>query len=68
MSESSKTYVHEGIEVRLTGRTAKKQKRTTSKRVAATETLVHEITPSNAESGSWKKWVKMTDLFEIVDE
>lgn len=75
MSESSnntdKSYVHEGIEVVLTGRVAKKEKkrpvtRRTATAVVNQDGLIHEITPKDKEIGSWKKWVKMTDLFEIV--
>jgi len=70
MSESSKikTFIHEGIEVRRTGRSAKKTGPTTTRRTAPTEIIIYEITPADAESGSWKKWVKLTDLFEIVEE
>ncbi len=69
MSESSqKTYIHDGTEVKLTGRVAKKETQTPSKRVTSKSTTIHEITPADAETGSWKKWVKMTDLFEVVDE
>lgn len=55
-----KTYLLDDIEVVLTGRTAtRKLKRDrTDKR--------HEVTPSDNTSGSWKKWVRMTDLYEIV--
>jgi hypothetical protein len=71
MSESSnKTYVHDGLEVRLTGRKAKKEPRENGTRLRAGQktSTIHEITPTDAETGSWKKWVKMTDLFEIVAE
>ena len=77
MSESSnetknKAYVHEGVEVVLTGRIAKKEKkRPTGRRGMSTTVpsidLIHEITPKDREVGSWKKWVKMTELFEIVN-
>lgn len=71
MSESSnKTYVHDGLEVKLTGRQAKKESGGTGGRLRTAQKvlMIHEITPTDAETGSWKKWVKMTDLFEIVDE
>ncbi len=68
MSESSddKTYVFEGVEVKLTGRTAKKEMKTQRRRVAAKLDLIHEIAPADKEMGNWKKWVRMTELFEIV--
>lgn len=72
MSESSETnskkYVYDNVEVVMTGRTAKKERRTTTRRTAAAPSVLYEITPANLESGSWKKWVKMSDLYEIVGD
>ena len=56
----SKTYVHEAAEVVLTGRVAQKTLR------SGKIDEVVEIKPANAENGSWKKWVKMSELFEII--
>lgn len=60
------TYVHEGIEVGLTGRTAKKEatRRTTRGKVPSIDILV-EITPIDKETGSWKKWIKKEELYKI---
>ena len=58
----SKIYVHDGAEVKLTGRMAQKALR--SGKVA----VVHEIEPADKESISFKKWVAMKELFEIVEE
>jgi hypothetical protein len=60
--------VHEGTEVKLTGRQAIKEKtRAVTKRITnETVDTIHEITPLDNEIGSWKKWVKMNELFEIV--
>lgn len=60
------TYVHDGVEVELTGRTAKKDtlKRTTRGRISGVDVLI-EITPVDKETGSWKKWVKKEELYEI---
>lgn len=68
MSESSenKTYVHDGVEVVKTGRVAKKERATTGRRVTGSASLLYEITPADRESGSWKKWVKESELYEIV--
>lgn len=72
MPESSeqtpKTYVYQETEVKLTGRTAKraaggKASRRTPK--TTTEQVVYEITPAEIENGSWKKWVRMAELYEI---
>lgn len=71
MSESSidkdKKYVHEGTEVVMTGRMAKKERQSVGRRAKATASLLYEITPADQEAGSWKKWVKIADLYEIVD-
>lgn len=60
------TYIHEGIEVILTGRTADRKLKTSSKytKNPRVDTL-HEITPHDKEVGAWKKWVRLTDLYEI---
>lgn len=60
---SSKTYVYEGKEVVLTGRTAEKTLRSERKKV------LHEIRPSDvdADNRMHNKWVELTDLFEIIE-
>ena len=62
------TYVYEGTEVRLTGRVAKRDTNDTTRRGTSkrTEHLV-EIEPLQLEV-KWKKWVKKSDLFEILQE
>jgi hypothetical protein len=30
--------------------------------------ILYEITPTNEEDGSWKKWVRIEELYEIVNE
>jgi len=58
----SKAYVHNGVEVKLTGKVAQKKLR------SGKIDELHEITPRHAENGTFKKWVRMVDLFEIVEE
>lgn len=58
-SEEQQTYVHDGVEVRLTGRIANKTLRKDKVDV------INEITPADKENGSWTKWVRMSDLYEI---
>jgi len=58
-SEHQKTYLLDDIEVVFTGRTAKR----TLKNDRIDERF--EVKPSNAELGSWTKWVRITDLYEI---
>lgn len=53
------TYVYNGIEVKLTGRRAKKASR-------RKDYVVVEITPYDKEDGSWKRWVNPTELYEII--
>lgn len=63
---NNQTFVHEGVEVELTGRNAQRQttRRTTRGSVPRIEILV-EIAPVDKETGSWKKWVKKEELYEI---
>ncbi len=60
-SEQIQAYLHEDVEVVLTGRTAIKELRhnKTDERV--------EITPKISTQGSWKKWVRRIDLYEIQE-
>lgn len=53
------TFVYEDLEVRKTGRVAKKT--LTSGKVQ----ILEEITPTNSLAGSWKKWVNPDQLFII---
>ena len=64
----SKTYVYGDLEVKLTGREAQKKLEAKGRRLVEKVFTLYEITPSDIEEGSWKKWVKMTDLYEIGDE
>ena len=59
---TNETYVtQDGIEVRKTGRKAKK--------AGLNKTIeMVEITPANEYDGSWKKWVLPVTLFEIQPE
>ncbi len=50
-------YLCEGVEVKLTGRVAKKTKRTG-------EVMLFEIRPDDTAI-KWKKWIHLKDLFEI---
>lgn len=68
MTEKEKTFVHGDVEVKLTGRTAERELTRQTKRVVAKSVTLHEITPVDAENGSWKKWVRMTDLYEIKNK
>jgi len=60
-SEQTKTYLLDDIEVVFTGRTAKRELK--NNRIDER----HEVKPANAEHGSWKKWVRLTDLYEIEE-
>jgi len=61
-----KTYVYNETEVKMTGRTAKKELEARGRRTTAKVYTLYEVTPADNENGSWKNWVKITDLFEIV--
>ncbi len=58
-SEPVKTYLLNDIEVVFTGRTAKR----TLKNNKIDERF--EVKPANSTEGSWKKWVRKSDLYEI---
>lgn len=62
----AKTYVFEGLEVILTGRTAKRELKGSGRAASRIDTI-HEITPANKEDGSWTKWVRMSDLYEVEE-
>jgi hypothetical protein len=65
MSERT-TYVHDGTEVVLTGRTAVRKIQTPGSSVPKEFKKV-EITPLEFvdAGGGWKKWVDPSELFEI---
>ena len=53
-------YVYENIEVKKTGRTASRTIGTSTK-----IQVVVEITPTDEDDGTWKKWVNPDQLFVI---
>lgn len=60
------SYVYDNLEVKLTERKAFKE---TKNRSGIKSTLyVYEITPASLEDGSWKKWVEMSELYQIVEK
>ena len=67
MDEQEKTYVHKDIEVKLTGRTANKELKATRRNQNPSAVMLYEITPVDSMNGSWKKWVRMAELFEIKE-
>lgn len=76
---SKVTYVYDGQEVRLTGRTADKKvpqresKVKTSRRQnedtpTSPRVLEIESIPDGSGATSWKKWVRETDLYQVNTE
>lgn len=61
----TKNYVHNDTEVKLTGRAAEKLIPAVGRKKEPRITYLYEITPTDPEVGSWKKWVRMVDLYEI---
>jgi hypothetical protein len=57
-----KIYVYDGMEVILTGRKANKKLR------SGKMNEVVEIKQADAESASFKKWVRQSELFEILED
>ena len=64
----SDSYVYENIEVVLTGRTAEREVGRDTKRTKKRLDVQVEITPKDKADGSWKKFIRMTDLYKIADE
>lgn len=69
---AEKTYVIDNIEVILTGRSAEKEVGLTKTEVGGRllprfDVLV-EVTPLDKEEGSWKKWVRKIDLYEVKQQ
>jgi hypothetical protein len=60
------SYVYNEVEVVLTGRKAAKEVKGSGRRVATKTHMLYEITPKNNDEGSWKRWVRITDLYQIV--
>ena len=59
------TYVLDGVEVKLTGRKASKEVKSSMGLSGGKIQELHEITPVDTFNGEWKKWVRMEDLFEV---
>lgn len=53
------TFVYEGTEVLMTERRAQRKLKS-----GTVDELV-EVTPTDKSVGSWKKWVKESDLYKI---
>lgn len=66
---SQEQFVYSGTIVVKTGRRAKKDVEALTTRrtrtIAADE--LYEITPADKEEGSWKKWVRLNELYTIVE-
>lgn len=54
-----KRYVYDNAEVVKTGRIAKKELR------SGKVDELFEVTPCDERVGSWKKWVREAELFEV---
>jgi hypothetical protein len=62
------TYILEDIEVKRTGRIAKKQRRQIVGRPAIPDEVLVEVTPVAINEGNWKKWVPEASLFEVIND
>jgi hypothetical protein len=58
-TDNRSTYVYDSVEVVKTSRTASKNLSSGKK------DLLIEITPAASTTGTWKKWVREIDLYEI---
>ena len=67
----SERFVYDNQEVKKTGRRAVKNsqpKARRSDRTPSNQDMLFEITPANSEDGTWKRWVRQTDLYEIIEQ
>lgn len=55
---AEKLYVYNDMEVKMTGRIARKKKR-------RGEDVLFEIRQADAEAASFKRWVRLNDLYEV---
>lgn len=60
-------YVYEGVEVILTGRHATKNLNSRRMSTRNNPDVLHEIKPKSADNGTWTKWVRMVELYEIIN-
>jgi len=58
---SSKTYVYDNVEVIKTGKQARKTL------ASGKLDVLNEVTPKDADIGTWKKWVRDSDLYEVQE-
>lgn len=67
---SQEQFVYNGAIVVKTGRKAKKDTEALTTRRTRTTTTdeLYEITPFDQEEGSWKKWVRLNELYTIVED
>lgn len=63
----AESYVFEQTEVVLTGRRAERAIPAVGRSAARFDEIV-EITPKDTELGSWKKFVRMAELYKIKTE
>lgn len=59
MSNQVVIYVHDGVEVKKTG------KKATKELVSKKLDVLYEITPTSQMVGSWTKWVRDTELYIV---
>ena len=59
-----KTFVFDGVEVRVTGRMASRDSRTMT---GLKKTVLVEITPCDDAESGWRKWVNPDDLFAVLE-
>ncbi len=68
---SNEVYIYDNTEVVMTGRTAvrnpKAKARRTGTRSPEKRDTLYEVKPADPEEGSWTRWVRMSDLYEIID-
>ncbi len=63
---AEQTYLLDNMEVVPTGRTADKPMK--GRRGENKMLQLHEVTPLDQETGSWKRWVNLEELFVVREK
>lgn len=67
MTDTQNTFVLDGLEVRLTGRRALKEKLRRGRGGNSTTEELLEVEPIDLNGPTWKRWVRKTELYQILE-
>jgi len=61
------TYIFQNVEVVLTNRTATRKIQSTRTKQDTID-ILYEITPLDPMNGTWKKWCRLEELYQIGEK